>query len=58
LLAGDDVARVRASLKYCPEARSDHRKFARFIDLEKVKKMLVRKKGLKITVMGVFDRAA
>ena len=58
LLVGDDAARVRVFLKHCPEARSDHRKFAGFIDFENVKELPVKKKGLKITAMGVFDRAA
>ena len=61
LLVGDDAARVRAFLKHCPEARSDHRKFAGYIDFEpptNVKELPVKKKGPKITAMGVFDRAA
>ena len=58
LLVGDDAAKVRAFLKHCPEARSDYREFAGFIDFENVKKLPVKEKGLKITAMGVFDRAA
>ncbi len=61
LLVGDDAAGVRAFLKHCPEARSDYREFAGYIDFEpptNVKKLPVKKKGPKITVMGVFDRAA
>jgi hypothetical protein len=57
LLVGDDAARVRAILKHCPEARSDYREFAGFIDFEpptNVKKLPVKKKGLKITAMSVF----
>jgi hypothetical protein len=55
LLVGDDAARVRAFLKHCPEARSDYREFAGFIDFENVKELPVKKKGLKITAIGVFD---
>jgi hypothetical protein len=58
LLVGDDAARTKAFLKHCPEARSDYREFAGYIDFENVKKLPEKKKGLKITAMGVFDRAA
>jgi hypothetical protein len=58
LLVGDDAARVRAFLKHCPEARSDYREFAGFIDFDNVKELPVKKKGLKITAMGVFNWAA
>jgi hypothetical protein len=54
LLVGDDTARVRAILKHCPEARSDYREFAGDIDFENVKKLPVKKKGLKITAVSVF----
>jgi hypothetical protein len=61
LLIGDDAARVRAFLKHCPEARSDYRAFGGYIDFEpptNVKKLPVKRKGLKISAMDVFDRAA
>jgi hypothetical protein len=62
LLVGEDAARVRAFLKHCPEARSDYREFAGYIDFEaptNVKKLPeAKRKGLKISVMGVLDRAA
>ena len=58
LLVGDDAARTRVFLKHCPEARSDYREFAGFIDFENVKELSVKKEGLKITAMGVFNWAA
>ena len=58
LPVGDEAARVKALLKHCREARSDYREFAGFIDFENVKELPVKKKGLKITAMGVFNWAA
>jgi hypothetical protein len=58
LLVGHDAERVRAFSKHCPEARSDYLVFSGFIDFENVKELPVKKKGLKITAMGVFDWAA
>jgi hypothetical protein len=54
LLVGDDAARTKAFLKHCPEAQSDYREFAGYIDFENVQKLPVKKKGLKITAMSVF----